>query len=263
MTLFNLKKMFFMLFEEQDYKHIEDLYFNYRYMVQNEPDIAILHAIAIALNGKTQEGFEILANSKSTGIFINPGGYISAICDALKMPIPEKYRNIDVIPVYSSPGYNMITLNGTNYDSQMDAVRLANEFLGTPAFKSQVEAIDDINYRNHLKLIHAINAFDLDYGIETALDIVNAEKQDLNTLALIINILSAKQRIDIDNDISKTELFAKLETILKDTLHSLNLLAIKKVYMNEIDFLKELNATKKHLYLNHPKEVVDEHWAKI
>lgn len=231
-------------------------------MVQDNPDIRIIYGIANIANRK-DEGFEILSNAKSTEYFINPRGYIPLICKELNIPIPQKFNQINENPSYISPGYNMITINGTQYDAQMDAVRVANRLMGSEPFKTAVEAISDTNYRNYLKILHAINGFDLDYGIKTASEILEGEKQDLITLVLIINLLEAKQRISPDENISNTELFKKLEQTLSGTLWCLNLFAIKKLTSNELEFLKELKNIKKHLYENHPKEVVDEHWKSI
>lgn len=231
-------------------------------MVQDNPDILIIQGIANGLNNKP-EGFDALYNAKSTEHFINPRGYIPLICKELGIPVPQKYSNIEEVPSYASPGHNMITINGTQYDAQMDAVRIANRLIGTPAFKTAVEAIADTGYRNYLKILHAINGFDLDYGISTASEILQGEKQDLSTLVLIINLLEAKQRISPDENISNTELFKKMQDALKDTLWSLNLLAIKKLTASEIEFLRELKDTKNQLYQTHSPDTVDAHWKSI
>lgn len=254
-----------MLFEMQDFKHIEKLHSDYRYMVQDNPDIQIIFGIASAVNAPdgNQDSFDLLWNAKSTEHFINPRGYIPLICKELNIPVPQKYANITEVPSYISPGYNMVTINGTHYDAQMDAVRIANKLLGTPPFKTAVEAIADINYRNYLKVLHAINSFDLEYGISAAYEILEGEKQDLNTLVLIINLLEAKQRTQLDENISETELFKKISQALQGTIWSLNLLAIKKLTSPELEFLKELKSTKDLLYKSHPQTAVDEHWKSI
>lgn len=249
----------------QDFKHIEKLHSDYRYMVQDNPDIQIIYGIASAVNAPdgNQDSFDLLWNAKSTEHFINPRGYIPLICKELGIPVPQKYASITEAPSYASPGYNMVTINGSQYDAQMDAVRIANKLLGTPPFKTAVEAIADINYRNYLKVLHAINSFDLEYGISAASEILEGEKQDLNTLVLIINLLEAKQRTQLDDNITESELFKKISQALQGTIWSLNLLAIKKLTSPELEFLKELKSTKDLLYKSHPQTAVDEHWKSI
>lgn len=262
----NLKKLFFMLFEIQDFKGITKLYFDYRYMVQ-DASIEIIHSIAKAITGTIEErdeNLQNLYNAKTTEEFPLPKGFIPEIFAARGESVTPKYADIKSAPGYHSPGYNMISVNGNTYDAEMDLVKKVNACLGDSVrFKELVDSLQDKNYSHYLKLIHALNTYDIDYGLEAAEYFLDKEIQNLSIFVLIINLLEAKQRLDLSNDISQSQIYKKLQEILKDTLYSINLLYIKKWTLPELDFIKEYKIVKDSLLKTHPENVITEYYNNL
>lgn len=255
MTTTNLRKSMFILFESDQFENIEKMYSAYRYMV-NDGSLEIIHNIAMALTNKekTREALKFLYNAKSTEEFPNPSAFIPEL---QKLTGIRVFDNIKEEPVYNSPGYNMITVNGNTYDDQMDLVRRANNALSDKVvFRGLIDEIKDVGYRQYLKLLHSISAFDLDYGIEAAEYFVDIKEgiKSLGPYILIVDILEAKQRLDIDADVSKLPVYKKLKNILNGTIYELNLYKIKVWTTDNITYLKGLKDVKARLIASGHKE---------
>ena len=252
------------MFEADQHENIEKMYSNYRYMV-NDGSLDIIHNISQALTSKDRnkvaEGIKFLYNAKSTEEFPNPAGFIPEI---QRLSGVKVFNEDFELPIYNSPNYNMITVNGNKYDDQMDAVRAANNAIGDKViFKEIIENVTDEVYAHHMKLVHSINTFDLDYGLEAAkffTDKVGQPIKDLSPYILIVDILEAKQRSNMEEDISKTEVYQNLKKILRGTIYALNLHKIKVWTTPSVEYLKGLKSIKAELLANgHTEDDVESH----
>lgn len=264
MTQQNLKKMFFMLFEVEDYKHILELHEKYTQLIQ-DPSIGIIYNIArgVLNNGDLRASLEYLYNAKPTEEFPAPKGFIPGLIEHHNATTTEKYAKIKALPTYYSPGHNMVSVNGNTYDSEMDLVRRVNHYIGDPKiFRNLVNELKDTQYGNYLKLIHSLQTLDIDYGLKAAAEYLNGEVE-LSAFMIIINLLEAQQRISSDNDISQSEIYIKTHEAVKNTLYALNLAYVRKWYLSELEFLKFLQEVKESLYSTHPKAMVDNYCDNI
>lgn len=264
MTQQNLKKMFFMLFEVEDYSHIIELHEKYSQLIR-DPSIGIIYNIARGVLNPSdlKSVLEFLYRAKPTEEFPAPKGFIPGLITLHNATPQEKYSQIKALPTYYSPGHNMVSVNGNDYDTEMDLVRRVNHYIGdTKIFRNLVEELKDRQYANYLKLIHALQTLDIEYGLKAAEEYLNGEVE-LSVFILIINLLEAKQRISSDSDISQSEIYTKTYEAVKDTLYALNLAFVRKWHLSEFEFLKFLQSEKERLYATHPKELVDSYCDKI
>ena len=264
MTEINLNKMYFMLFDICAYEQIIELYKKYKYMT-NDPSARIIYHISNALISdisELQASIEYLYKAKATEEFPNPKGFIPSIIKERHTSAAPKYQSIENNPVYNSPQYNMITVNGNAYDDQMDLIRTLNRYLTDPViFKNRVSELKDEWYAHYLKLLHAVQTNDIEYGLNAATYFIENPVRDFSPFMIIIQLMEARQRIDVDADLSK--LHSKMEAVLKDTIYSLNLIKLKKWKLSEIEYAKELNKQIKHLESNHSKEFIDDYMKSI
>lgn len=253
-----------MLFEAEDYRHILELHEKYSQLIR-DPSIGIIYNIARGVMDKNnlKGALEYLYNAKPTEEFPAPKGFIPGLIALHNAPAQEKYSEIKALPTYYSPGHNMVSVNGNLYDSEMDLVRRVNHYIGdTKIFRNLVCELTDKQYANYLKLIHALQTLDIEYGLEAANEYLNGEVE-LSAFMIIINLLEAQQRVSSDLDLSQSEIYTKTYNAVKDTLYALNLAYIRKWYLSEFEFLKYLQSEKERLYATHPKELVDSYCENI
>lgn len=255
----NLTKMFFILFELENFSKIIELYPKYP-QVSRDPDIRIIYHISNAITNKSQESLEYLYNAKSTEHFINPKGFIPRIL--ANNSVPSKYANIAEVGRYISPKYELISINSQKHDSEVELINRVNRAIGTPEFPDLVDLLADKEYAQKLKILHAINAPDIDYGLKASEYFI--KNPNLQIIGLIISLIEGSQIQNPDSDISETQLYRDILGIVKGTLFELNLIYIRKWNMDNFEFLKLLGETIENLEISgHPKSLISQHLENI
>ena len=254
----NLVKLFFILFEIENFSKIIELQPKYPQLAKN-PNIRIIYHISNAIVNKSQESLEYLYNAKSTEHFINPKGFIPRIL--ANNSVPSKYANITEVGRYISPKYEMISVNSQKYDSEMELINRVNRAIGTPEFPDLIELIDDKAYAQKLKILHAINAPDIEYGLKASEYFV--KNPNLQIIGLIISLMEGSQIQNPNTDISETQLYRDISDIVKGTLFELNLIYIRKWNTGDLEFAKLLSNAIERLKTTHPPELVAQHLENI
>lgn len=263
MTPHNLKKMLFMFFENSLYDNILKTYKDYEY-ISKDASCEILNSIAkiwtTTDKSKILNELESIWNSSPTMEFPNPKGIVMVTIGQLiaegdynQTDFPERYLSATQENIYYSPNLNVMSINGEKYDKNLELVDTLNRHIGdTVVFRENIEALDDLWYKNYLKLIHSINTSDIEYSKssqEFFLNFIDKPNSEylLQPYIILINLLEAEQRIHPESDISEDERFKKLENLLQDNLFALNLEYIKIWTKEKMDVLKGLASIKTHL----------------
>ena len=277
MTNENIRKIMFMMFEESLLDDIVKTHRNYRYLI-NDKSLDFMNLIAKCYTTNNTE--ELLKNLKEmwdfepTIEFPNPKGSVRLICEESfkenkinKTQIPEDYLKISKENVYVSPGYKLISINGQNYDKQLSLSSLLQSNIGDKVvFRENIDKVEDLFYRNHLKLVHCINSIDIEYSKEPIGFFLNVEGEpkgsQLSPYLLILDILDAKQRLNNTIDTTLVDTFNKLQEKLKNTIHSLDVINLK--IQDKIECLKELNKQKEYLIsIGLSKKEIESHLDKL
>ena len=256
MTQENIRKIMFMMFEESLLDDIVKTHRNYRYLI-NDKSLDFMNLIAKCHT--TSNADELLKNLKEmwdfepTVEFPNPKGSVCLICEnALKegiinkTQIPEDYLKVPKNSIYVSPGYNYISINGNKQDEQISLIMLLQKNIGDKViFRENIDKVEDLYFRNHLKLVHCINSIDTEYAKDSIDYFLNLEGfTNIAPYLLIIDILEAKQRLGNTGILDD---FDKLLKILNDTIHSLDVINLKMYNKDKMETLNELRKQKDYL----------------
>lgn len=256
-------KVYYMLFELGLYDLIIKHYNTHK---TEDPNVSIIVTISkiITTSNKDsiKENLRKLFNTKPTEVFTNPKAWTKELAQR-KGIINPLYTDLKDTPIYKSPGYNMVSINGLNYDSEMDLMRKVQQYSGdSTLFKEHIDLLRDKDYANYLKLIYALNNFDLDYGLEAGRYFIGRRLESISPLVLIVQLLEAKQRTSEDI-VMEYRIFKDLEDILADTLYALNLVKIKQWKLSKLDYIAELGKVKNRLLASHPQELIEEHYKTL
>ena len=256
MTQENIRKIMFMMFEESLLDDIVKTHRNYRYLI-NDKSLDFMNLIAKCHT--TSNADELLKNLKGmwdfepTVEFPNPKGSVCLICEnALKegiinkTQIPEDYLKAPKNNIYVSPGYNYISITGNKQDEQISLTMLLQKNIGDKViFRENIDKVEDLYFRNHLKLVHCINSIDTEYAKDPIDYFLNLEGfTNIAPYLLIIDILEAKQRLGNTGILDD---FDKLLKILNDTIHSLDAINLKMYNKDKMETLNELRKQKDYL----------------
>lgn len=258
MTSSNLRKIIFMLFEEGLMAEVKKLHSDYRYII-NDGSLEIIRLVANAYTAQNETDFFKTINELSklspTEEFPNIQALIGKLCVDAKESgtikgIPKQHIFNNEI-FYKSPGLKFLSINGTQYEDTLNLEALLRKHIRDKVvFRENIEKHKDPWYKNHIKLIHAIETLDIDYGLEAGEYFLKQPVPSEGKMApylILIELLEAKQRTNPGSKIHETKEYKALETILKDTKYSLNLAYIKHWTIEKIDFYKAISEIKKHL----------------
>ena len=262
----------FMMFEESLLDDILKTHRNYRYLI-NDKSLDFMNLIAKCYTTKDSkallETLKEMWGFEPTVEFPNPKGFVCLICESAikeglinKTQIPGDYLKAPKNNVYVSPGYNYISINGNKQDAQISLIMLLQSNIGDKViFRENIDKVEDPYFKNHLKLVHCINSIDTEYAKGPIDYFLSLEGfTNIAPYLLIIDILEAKQRLGtpIFEDLDK------LLKILKDTIHSLDVINLKLLNKDKIDVLNELRKQKDYLIsIGLPKQEIENYLDKL
>lgn len=278
MTTENIRKIMFMMFEESLLDDIIKTHKNYRYLI-NDKSLDFMCLIAKAHTTKDEEFLKTLKEMwdfEPTVEFPNPRGSVCLICEnALqeglvnKTQLPNEYLNVPKTNLYKSPNYNYISINGNSQDTKVSLTSLLQSNIADKViFRENIDKVDDPYFKNHLKLVHCVNSVDLEYAqgaIEYFLGLNPDGIFNLSPYLIIIDLLEAKIRLN--SQFSSKEVsceISELFKILKDTIHSLDVINLKMLYKEKMEVLNELKNQKEHLILlGIPRDEIEDKLDKL
>lgn len=260
MTAQNVRKMLFMLFEEGLMNEVIKVYNDYKYIIRDESlNILVNVAKAYTLNtSKNKQELDTIIQeilkSNPTEEFPDLKALCSKIYKDSNFEVPKNLKTNNET-FYKSPELKIVSINGTSYEDTINLENLLRKYIKDKViFRENVERVKDKWYKNHLKLIHAVETNDFEYGLKNSEFFLNFDKmpnvvlnEQLAPYLILIELLEAKQKLNPNIKIYETQEYKKLETILQDTKCALNLAYIKHWTLSKLDFLKCIADIKKHL----------------
>lgn len=281
MTPHNLKKTLFILFDQKLLDDVAKIYLKYEYMIEDN-DVKIINLISKIYTTTDQtkiiEYLNELGSFPPSDIFpdikslqcklalnCNDAGILeySRMITLFKKSDLDKIYSEDPV-VYLSPAYTRISVNGKEYDEQLDYVSRCQNYLGDKnIFRSTIDKITRAGYKNYLKVRHSLETKDYDYGfkaVQNLIDLYFIEKMNmkvnkdnfrelLSDYVIIIDFMSAFQVLGYK--FTNTVEYHNLKKMFENIILSLSVSSLLIMETTNENVLKDIAQTKKNLKENH------------
>lgn len=277
MTQQGVKNLVFLLFDEQLLNHVIEIYEKYDYLVDDD-SIKIVYFISKIYTTTEQkeivdsikeiqkcEASEIFPDIKMLCCKLILNAYDNKLLEYAKMLLLFNKNDLDFAlkndpVVYNSPAIKIITLNSNSQDEQTNVVNKCLAYLDNKdIFRKEVEKVKDNEYKNMLKLRHAIQTIDYEYGFKTMKKLIELFyfnnmhskitptnfKEHLSSYIVIIDFISAFQLLDYK--FTNLIEYSKLKEMFKNTILSLTIDSFLILETSQKNVLQALTETKKYL----------------
>lgn len=277
MTQKEIKKIIFILFDEKLLDDVVYTFEKYEYLIDC-PDIKLAYLISkIYTTEDDDEQIKYLkeiADFKASEIFpdikilqnsLALECYENNLIEYSKLLNHFKKQDLDFAKnysgaIYNSPAYTRISINGSDFDDQMNYVNKCKVYIKDKiVFRQNINKITKIGYRDMLKVQHAIEVGDFEYGLEAVRDLqehfkvekiaskINKEnfREYISEYAIIIEFFNVFQILG--KDITTLKEYYTLKKMFHGIILELNVDSLLAIEAGELEALKQITETKKYL----------------
>ncbi len=277
MNQFNLKKIIFMLFDKRLLDDVIRIYEKNTY-VDKDIDTNIAYYVSKVYTSenskdvmeylskiKEMPGSDIFPDIKSLIISLAINAYdanileYSSLLSLFKLDEIEYVKNNNIV-IYNTPAFYRITVNGKDFDSQLDLITKCQTYLGDKIiFRNNIEKLSKTSYKNYLKVRHSLETKDYEYGLEAVKNLQELfyiEKLDkkvtqenykelLSDYIIILDFMSAFQILQYK--FTNTVEYFRLKEMFKNLILELSVDSLLIMEKSKENVLKMIAETKKRL----------------
>lgn len=277
MTQKEIKKIIFILFDEKLLDDVAYTFEKYEYLIDC-PDIKLAYLISKIYTTKDDDEqikyLKEIADFKASEIFpdikmlqnsLALECYENNLIEYSKLLNHFKKQDLDFAKNYSgaiyySPAYTRISINGSDFDDQMNYVNKCKVYIKDKiVFRQNINKITKISYREMLKVQHAIEVGDFEYGLEAVRDLqehfkiekiaskINKEnfREYISEYTIIIEFFNVFQILG--KDITTLKEYHTLKKMFHGIILELNVDSLLAIEAGELEALKQITETKKYL----------------
>lgn len=180
----NLKQILFILFDEHLLTDVVKLYEKYDYLITDN-DVKVIYNISkIYTETETDDvikhlnALKTLESSETFPDILMLRCKLAYNCHEKNILTYDKLLSLfnkkdldkalnDNPVVYNTPAYYRITINGNDFDDNLNNINKCLKYLDDKViFRANVEKIDKPSYKNYLKVRHSLEVADYEYGFE-------------------------------------------------------------------------------------------------